>query len=179
MTTTAKTAEYSVDPHTMNRVDVATGIAFDEFIAAFEKAAPPFDPVPTAEIVDRGGSWDEVLAAVAINAPNDLMVYAKIDALPLFSVAGHTTKAVEYLLGNHTIAETMFRHDPRALLYAPLRVLVHADADGNAVFSMDQPSAAFGSLGVADVTSVGEALDRKVANLLRVIGVDAEEAFGA
>lgn len=106
------------------------------------------------------------------------MVYATIDALPLLGLAGHTTKAVEYLLGNHTIAETMFRHDPRALLYAPLRVLVYADADGNAVFSMDQPSAAFGSLGIAAVTGVGEELDRKVANLLRVIGIDAAAAFG-
>ena len=67
----------------------------------------------------------------------------------------------------------------RALLYAPLRVLVYADADGNAVFSMDQPSAAFGSLGIAEVTEVGLSLDRKVANLLRVVGVDAAEAFGA
>jgi hypothetical protein len=73
----------------------------------------------------------------------------------------------------------MFRHDPRALLYAPLRVLVYSDPDGNAVFSMDRPGSAFGSLGIAEVTDVGLSLDRKVANLLRVIGVDAGEAFGA
>jgi uncharacterized protein with beta-barrel porin domain len=72
----------------------------------------------------------------------------------------------------------MFRHDPKAMLYAPPRLLIHVDADGNAVFSIDQPSSAFGSLGIADVTKVGESLDRKVANLLRVIGVDAQEAFG-
>ncbi|HSS23057.1 MAG TPA: hypothetical protein VLL82_01280 [Mycobacterium sp.] len=42
---------------------------------------------------------------------------------------------------------------------------------------MDQPSAAFGSLGIADVTKVREDLDRKVADLLRVIGVDADQAF--
>jgi Domain of unknown function DUF302 len=177
MTRSVKPAKYEVVSHTMNRVDVTTGMEFDEFRAAFEKAAPPFDPATVREIVDRGGNWDEVLSAAAINAPNDLMVYATIDALPLFVLAGHTTKAVEYLLGNHTIAETMFRHDPRALLYAPLRVLIYADADGNAVFSIDQPSAAFGSLGIADVTTVGESLDRKVVNLLRVIGVDAERAF--
>jgi hypothetical protein len=62
----------------------------------------------------------------------------------------------------------MFRHDPKALLYAPLRLVIHADAEGNA----------FGSLGIADVTKVGESLDRKVANLLRVSGVDADQAFG-
>ena len=77
-------------------------------------------------IVESGGTWAEVRAKVAENAPNELMVYAKIDAIPLLGVAGHDVKAVEYLLGNHVIAETMFRHDPRALLYAPLRVLVIA-----------------------------------------------------
>jgi Domain of unknown function DUF302 len=172
-------ADHRVVAHTLKRIDIFTGLEFDGFVAAFEKAAPPFDVASVQAIVERGGSWDDVLAAAAINAPNDLMVYAKIDALPLLGLAGHTTKAAEYLLGNHTIAETMFRHDPKALLYAPLRLLIYADADGNAVFSMDQPSAAFGSLGIAEVTKVGESLDRKVVNLLRLIGVDADQAFGA
>jgi hypothetical protein len=57
-------------------------------------------------------------------------------------------------------------------------LLVYADADGNAVFSMENPSVAFGSRGIAAVTRVGEDLDRKVANLLRVIGIDAAQAFG-
>ena len=179
MTTPAKSADFRVVAHTMNRIDVSTGVAFDQFRAAFEKAAPPVDRAPVQQIAKRGGSWDEVLAAAAFNAPNDLMVYATIDATPMMALAGHTTKAVEYLLGNHTIAETMARHDPRALLYAPLRVLVYADADGNAIFSMDQPGLAFASLGKAEITRVGEDLDRKVAKLLRVIGVDAGQAFGA
>jgi len=122
------------------RVDIVTGVEFDEFLTAFEAAAPAFDPVPMQRIVESGGTWDEVRTAVARNAPNELMVYAKIDAAPLLGVAGHDVKAVEYLLGNHVIAETMFRHDPKALLYAPLRLLVYGDADGNAVFSMDRPS---------------------------------------
>ena len=164
--------------HSMTRLDVFTGVGFDDFLTAFEVAAPPYDPVPVQRIVESGGTWDEVRAKVAENAPNELMVYARIDAIPLLGVAGHDVKAVEYLLGNHVIAETMFRHDPVALLYAPLRVLVYSDPDGNAVFSMDQPSSAFGSLGIAEVTEVGLSLDRKVANLLRVMGVDPGEAFG-
>ena len=42
---------------------------------------------------------------------------------------------------------------------------------------MDRPSTAFGSLGIAEVTKVGEGLDRKVVNLLRVIGIDVAQAF--
>jgi Domain of unknown function DUF302 len=170
---------FNHEQHGMTRVDVETGIPFGTFIAAFEKAAPPVDHAAMDRIAGAGGTWDDIRAAVAKNAPNELMVYAKIDATALFSVAGHRTQATEYLLGNHVIAETMFRHDPKAMLYAPLRLLIYSDADGNAIFTMDQPSPAFGSLGIAEVTKVGEGLDRKVVNLLRVIGVDAEQAFAS
>jgi hypothetical protein len=165
------------EQHAMTRVDIATGMPFDQFVDALEKAAPPIDRAVFAEIAGSGGDWDDVLAAAAKNAPNELMVYAKIDATELFSLAGHRTRAVEYLIGNHVIAETMFRHDAKALLYAPLRMLVYTDGEGDAIFTMDQPGPAFGSLGIDEVSKVGEGLDRKVVNLLRVIGVDAERAF--
>jgi uncharacterized protein (DUF302 family) len=165
------------EQHEMTRVDIATGVPFDEFVAALERAAPPVDRAAFAKIAESGGDWDDVLTTAAKNAPNELMVYAKIDATELFSLAGHRTRAIEYLIGNHVIAETMFRHDPKALLYAPLRMLVYTDGDGNAIFTMDQPGPAFGSLGIDEVSKVGEGLDRKVVNLLRVVGVDAEQAF--
>jgi Domain of unknown function DUF302 len=165
------------EQHGMTRIDIETGIPFKEFVAALEKAAPPVDRTAVERITEAGGDWDDVRAAAAENAPNDLMVYAKIGTSVFFGVAGHHTPAIEYLIGNHVIAETMFRHDPKALLYAPLRMLVYGDDNGNAVFTMDQPGPAFGSLGIAEVAAVGKDLDRKVVNLLRVVGVDAEQAF--
>jgi uncharacterized protein (DUF302 family) len=166
------------EQHEMVRVDIATGVPFDQFVAALENAAPPVDRAAFAKIAESGGDWDDVLAAAAKNAPNELMVYAKIDATELFSLAGHRTRAIEYLIGNHVIAETMFRHDAKALLYAPLRMLVYTDGDGDAIFTMDQPGPAFGSLGIDEVSEVGKGLDRKVVNLLRVAGVDVGQAFG-
>jgi hypothetical protein len=32
-------------------------------------------------------------------------------------------------MGNHTIAEQMFRYDPRAMLYAPLRTIIWEDGE--------------------------------------------------
>jgi uncharacterized protein DUF302 len=164
--------------HGMTRIDIDTGIPFEQFVVALEKAAPPVDRTVLERIAKAGGDWDDVRAAAAENAPNDLMVYAKIETSVFFSVAGHSTQAIEYLIGNHVIAETMFRHDAKAMLYAPLRMLVYSNADGDAVFTMDQPGPAFGSLGIAEVAAVGKDLDRKVVNLLRVAGVDAGQAFG-
>lgn len=171
------TGSFKAYAHAMTRVTVFTGIDFDRFLSAFEAAAPAFDPIPVQRIIESGGTWGDVRAKVSENAPNELMVYAKIDATSLFRVAGHDIKAVEFLLGNHVIAETMFGHEPKALLYAPLRVLVYSDCDDNAVFTMDRPSSAFGSLGIDEVTKVGLSLDQKVANLLRVTGVDPMQAF--
>jgi hypothetical protein len=171
------TAGFHRHEHGMTRIDVDTGIPFEEFVTALEKAAPPVDQTALERIRAAGGDWDDVRAAAAENAPNDLMTYARIDARGFFGIAGHRTQAIEYLIGNHVIAETMFRHDAKAMLYAPLRMLVYSGADGNAVFTMDQPGPAFGSLGPAEVAAVGKDLDRKVVNLLRVVGVDAEAAF--
>ncbi|WP_082942912.1 hypothetical protein [Mycobacterium sp. 852002-40037_SCH5390672] len=159
--------------HVMTRVDVSTGMPFDEFRSRFEQAAPEFDAEPIERITEAGGSWSDMRAAVEKMAPHQLIRYATIDATAVMSLAGNTTKAVEYLLGNHVIAESMFRHDPHALLYAPLRVLLFSDANGDAVFSLDQPSTAFGSLGIDEVTRVGLGLDDKVAALLQFLGVEA------
>ena len=51
------------EQHAMTRVDVATGIPFDEFINAFEKAAPPMDQAAMERIVAAGGDWDDVRAS--------------------------------------------------------------------------------------------------------------------
>src|SRR5271168_5001378 len=120
--------DFRTEPHAMTRVDIHTGMPFAPFVTAFEDAAPAFDPAPMQRIVDTGGTWDDVRTEVAKNAPNELMRYWQIDAAALLGVAGHRTQAVEYLVRNHVIAESMFRHDPKALLYAPLRMLVYSDA---------------------------------------------------
>ena len=70
------------EQHAITRVDISTGVAFDEFVAAFEKAAPPFDLAATERIVAAGGDWDEVRAAAAKNAPNELIMYARSSTRP-------------------------------------------------------------------------------------------------
>ncbi len=163
--------------HPMVRLDIPTGMSFDAFTAAFEAAAPAFDRDAALRAGRSTGGWDDFRAAVAANAPNELMIFAKIDVTPLMALAGHRTRSTEYLLGNPVVAERMFRHHPASMLYAPLRILVHSDDTDRAVFTLDQPSVAFGSFGISEVTEVGVALDRKVANLLRLIGVDPPEAL--
>ena len=74
-------------------------------------------------------------------------------------------------MGNHTIAEKMYRHDPAVMLYVPLRTVIYAGPDDRAFFAADQPSTQVASLGLAPVTQVGLDLDHKLAALLRSLNI--------
>ncbi|HEY6497189.1 MAG TPA: DUF302 domain-containing protein [Trebonia sp.] len=161
--------EVRATPHAMVRLDIPTAMSFDDFRLAFEAAAPVFDAAGVQELIAGGAEWQDVQAAAERNAPNGLMVYAVIDIGRIMAAAGHATRCVQYLLGNHVVAERMFRHDPAIALYAPLRVIVTGDADDQAVFTVDRPSSVFAGLGQTEITGVGTELDHKVARLLQVI----------
>jgi uncharacterized protein (DUF302 family) len=89
-------------------------------------------------------------------------------------VLGSPKKAKQYVVGNPLIAMTMTRHDIRAALYAPLRVLVYEAEDRTTRVEFDQPSSLFGQFDHPEVMSVGLSLDKKLANLIR----KAEEGAG-
>jgi hypothetical protein len=56
-------------------------------------------------------------------------------------------------------------------------MLVHSDDRDETVLSLDQPSTLCASTGDTRITQVGHALDRKVSDLLCLIGIDATAAF--
>ena len=82
-------------------------------------------------------------------------------------------------MGNHTIAERMFRHDPSVMLHAPLRTLLYADPDGDTKLAVDQPSLLFASYDNPQVAGVGRELDRLLAELITLLGGDAPPQLAA
>jgi uncharacterized protein (DUF302 family) len=105
------------------------------------------------------------------------MIYWRTDVTAAMAGSGSGWKCTEYLMGNHTIAETMFRHDPSAMLYAPLRVVIYADREGVSRFVIDQPSALLSSLDNSSIATVGVKLDRLVADLLILLGAAVPQAL--
>ena len=147
---------------------------FDDFRARFEAAAPAYD---LAGRIGRLSNWDEVQKDVDAVALHGFVRYATIDGSPVFAVAGHKARSIIYLMGNHTIAETMYRHDPAVMLYAPLRLCLYEDLDGQAHFAVDQPSDQFGSFGDPDIAATGKMLDQKLAALLTGLGVSVPDGL--
>jgi uncharacterized protein (DUF302 family) len=143
-----------------------------EFQRRYEQAVPmtPVDQV--AALIERRASWTEMLDTIAEAAPHGFLIYWRNDVHPVMQLAGDDNDCVAYLMGNHTIAEQMFRHDPRAMLYAPLRTVIWEDDRGRAWFTVDQPSTQVGSFGISEVSAVGVELDRKLAALLEALAVE-------
>ncbi|WP_220183198.1 DUF302 domain-containing protein [Sphaerisporangium album] len=161
----------------VTRYEIEIEEAFDDFRDRFEQAVPPYPEERFAALVRRGAGWDEVLALAREAAPHDFMIYWRYDAGSMMGLAGDYFRCTEYLMGNHTIAERMFRHNPGILLYAPLRMAITEGADGVTRFCFDRPADGFGSFGDDAITAVGADLDHKVASLLRHLSVPVPAAL--
>ena len=152
--------------HTVNRLTIATGSSLTDFRERYEQAVPQVPVAQMEELARRQAPWSDMLAVVAAAAPHGFLIYHTLDLGPLLMLAGHRPGDVAYLMGNHTIAEKMYRYNPAILLYAPLRTAVVEDADGATWFTVDQPSTRFSSFNTPQITEVGIELDHKLAALL-------------
>ncbi|MFC7647247.1 DUF302 domain-containing protein [Streptosporangium lutulentum] len=156
-------------PHEVNRLTVGVSAPFQEFRERYERAVPVFDTERFERLIRDEADWDTVLRATAQNAPHGFIIYWSHDFTPLMRLASERWVCVEYLMGNHAIAQGMYHHDPAVLLYAPLRTAIYEDAGGTTRFAVDQPSTRFASFGNPDITEVGITLDHKLAALLEYL----------
>jgi Domain of unknown function DUF302 len=167
----SKETKKNVIRHDVSRLDIPIRGTYDDFIRRFETAVPVFNRDRAIELVERKAPWSEVVSDVSASAPHDFLLYWKLDLTPMMSLAGNERRATEYLIGNHAIAETMYRHDPAVALYVPLRCLIY-EGDGETRFAVEQPSLALSSLGRDEITQVGLELDCKLARLLGALEVE-------
>lgn len=96
----------------------------------------------------------------------DLILFGIQEHGALLRLAGQQRNALQYILGNPLIALQMTRHDIRAALYAPLRLLVYEEIPGILNVEYDLPSSLFGQFGNPDVLETGLLLDSKLEKLI-------------
>jgi uncharacterized protein (DUF302 family) len=157
----------SID-HADRRLVVALPRPYDEARAHYETVVPQVDSARFSQM----GSWQAALELAEIDAPHGFMIYYRGDVTAAMAGSPSYWKATQYLMGNHTIAERMFRHDPSAMLHAPLRTLLYADPDGDTKLAVDQPSLLFASYGDPRIADVGRELDTLLARLIVLLGGD-------
>ena len=163
-------------PHGTVRLDIPIRQTYEDFRHQFESAVPMWNRERTIELMERKAPWSEIAADAKASAPHNFLLYWKLDLTPMMSLAGNTPRATEYLMGNHVVAETMYRYDPAVALYVPLRCAIY-EADGGTRFTIEQPSTTLSGLGREEITQVGIDLDRKLGRLLAALKVEVPAAI--
>jgi hypothetical protein len=161
--------------HPSRRLVVALPQPYDAAREHYETLVPEVDFARFFQMA----SWQATLELAEINAPHGFMRYYRSDVTAAMASSPSFWKVTQYLMGNHTIAERMFRHDPSVMLHAPLRTLLYADADGDTKFAVDQPSLLFASYDNPDITAVGLELDGLLTQLIKLLGGEVPAQLAA
>jgi len=158
--------------HQVRRLEIAADLPFEQLRERYENAVPPFEPSHFFD--DRGPAntdWATVTRITDQEAPHGFLRYWRNEVDPMMRVAGHDRRCTTYLMGNHIVAERMYRHDPAIMLYAPLRATIYENHDDRAWLAVDQPSTRFASFENPEITAVGTELDSKLAGLFTTLGI--------
>lgn len=153
--------------HPSRRLLISLPDSYERARGRYETLVPAVDLAAFAAADD----WTEVLAEAKRQAPHGFLRYFQIDVATAMVGSSTTWQSTEYLMGNHTIAERMNRHDPAVMLHAPLRTLLYAGPHGT-VFTLDQPSLLFASYGNPTIAAVGRELDTLLVQLIEALGGD-------
>lgn len=165
---------YDVDENATDypatRVQLTADVSFETLVAAFEQAVPALSDADAlgrlAEDDDwsgfvRGLQWESPSGFVSVwtSRPGDIMRYA-----------GSSVSSAVWLIVNHGLAARLFRHDPGAMLYSPIRVEAHSSGTGT-ILSFDVPSAGLRGFGINKITQAGAELDRALGDLIEDLGL--------
>jgi hypothetical protein len=101
-----------------------------------------------------------------MHRPRWAFIYWRSDLTPLMSLAGDPARCTAYLMGNHTIAEQIYREDPLAMLNAPLRTAIYEDTANRTRVAIDESRMVFASFANTRIAQVGIELNHKLNALL-------------
>jgi uncharacterized protein (DUF302 family) len=155
------TARISVD-----HLRLTTDKPFEDVTQAFERQLGRFDPDVYKALAGSGDAEAAGAKIEAMAGPSGFMLFATHNHGALLRLAGQKRKAVQYVVGNPLFALQMTRHDIRASLYAPLRVLVYENDAGKTCVEYDRPSSLFGQFGDDRISPTAAMLDNKLEALV-------------
>ena len=150
----------------VDHVRLETDKPFEEVTKAFERQLGTFDPDVRKAAAESGDTEAARARIEAMAGPSGFMLFGTTDHGALLRLAGQKRKAIQYVVGNPLFALQMTRHDIRASLYAPLRVLLYEDERGRTCLEYDKPSSLFGQFNDDRIGPTAAMLDKKLEDLV-------------
>jgi uncharacterized protein (DUF302 family) len=146
-------------------ISLTTSKPFEEVATALVRQLGTFDPEVVCLAIATGDRQKAKAHIESMAGPGGLMLFGISDHGALLNLVDRPRKALQYIVGNPAIAIQMTQHDLRASLYAPLRVLLYENDDGQTCFEYDKPSSLFGQFANDRITPTAALLDQKLEAL--------------
>lgn len=147
---------------TIEHVTIRSNNSFAEVKAKLEALVPALDE----------GFWTLLRfglterARQELEAAPKLSIFGRRDHGVLLAIAGLQRRAIQYDIGNPLTASLMTRHNVSAALYAPIRVLLSENPEGQVAFEYDRPISTFGQFGDKGIDLVARKLDEDLGDVL-------------
>jgi hypothetical protein len=165
-------------PHRVTRLVFEAGQSYEKFCSRFEAAVPPADPRWLGNFAGRHARWPGTAAGSHERGADGFVLHWRADMRPLMTAAGEVRPCTGYLMG-HAIPEKLYRQDPAVMLYSLLRALIYIDSGDRTRFAVDQPSTVLSGFTDPAIAELGVDLDRRLAELLDSLGVEASQVIRA
>ena len=149
----------------VRHVSLEINAGFEHVTRALEQSLGRFDVVLLKELETDPQLVEKRLEEAA--GEEGLMLFDIQDHGKLLNLFSAPKRPGSMFLGIRSIAVQMTRHDIRAGLYAPLRLLVYEAGDQSTRIEFDQPSSLFGQFHNQEVLVVAQSLDVKLASLIK------------
>jgi uncharacterized protein (DUF302 family) len=140
--------------------------SYEAFRTNLEKIVNKLDTEYARDVLKAPETLKEYLAG--LGGVTGLIIFGTQSHGDLLRICGKPRKAIQYVIGNPLVAIQMTVHDIRAALYAPLRMIIYEDNNGQVLVEYDQPSTLFGQFGNDEVLKVALDLDVKMLNAINM-----------
>jgi Uncharacterized conserved protein len=131
-------------------------------VEGWRETAPRVRAMATAQ-----ASWEQISEAVKKNlGTSDFLLFNTVEHTPLLTLAGKTSRATQFLVGNPLLATQMSRFLPEIALYAPLRFVVYEDEAGKTFVAYDTFVSLLVQYQREEITSVAQIVEQKLEVLL-------------
>jgi hypothetical protein len=165
-------------PHRVTRLVFEASQPYEKLCSRYEAAVPPADPRWLGSVAGRHARWPGTGTDSYERSAHGFVLHWRADMRPLMTAAGELRPCTGYLMG-HAIPERLYRQDPAVMLYSLLRTQIYIDSGDRTRFAVDQPSTVLSGFTDPAIAKLGVDLDRRLAELLHSLGVEASQVIGA
>jgi hypothetical protein len=166
-------------PHQVTRLIFDTGQPYEKFCARYEAAVPVLDPRWVGEYAGGHIRRHDTMPDVGKPGRRGFVLFWRGRMTPQMNAGGELRPCTAYLMGMPDIPEKVYRQEPAVMLHMPLRTLIYIDHDDRTQFAVDQPSTVLAGFAEPAIAGHGLDLDRRLAELLSMLGVAATPVLTA